>query len=139
MSLEINKESPKEIPIKSISCGNVSARPKKSDGGKKQSAQSADDFSPNDEAKLKAQELGVCVETESEKFKNWCKAKGKTYKNWQCAFKNWLINAGEFAKERKGKKVRQESLDEARAIAIEKLTGQKPYANQGRVIDVNPQ
>jgi hypothetical protein len=40
------------------------------------------------------------VNNEYEKWKDWMAAKGKTFKNYQAAFRNWLRNAEEFKKEK---------------------------------------
>ena len=44
----------------------------------------------------------VKIELELEKFRDWCAAKGRTFKNYRSAFRNWLRKAQEFADERSG-------------------------------------
>jgi hypothetical protein len=42
-------------------------------------------------------ELGVDAVAQSEKFIDYAIANGKTYKDWDAAFRNWLRNASEYA------------------------------------------
>lgn len=42
--------------------------------------------------KLQDKHLDIDVHLQFEKFKNWISANGKTYKNYQSAFRNWLIS-----------------------------------------------
>jgi hypothetical protein len=44
----------------------------------------------------------VNIEKELEKFRDWCAAKGRTFKNYRSAFRNWLRRAQEFAEQRRG-------------------------------------
>lgn len=53
-------------------------------------------WEPTDDHLKRALELGVQVITEAEKFRNHHGAKGSKFVNWNLAFTNWLINAGEY-------------------------------------------
>ena len=55
-------------------------------------------WEPTDDHLKRALELGVQVITEAEKFRNHHGAKGSKFVNWNLAFTNWLINAGEYKK-----------------------------------------
>lgn len=52
-----------------------------------------DDWEPTDAHATLAHERGVSVADEAEKFRDYCAANGKTYKDWTAAFRNWLRNA----------------------------------------------
>jgi hypothetical protein len=39
----------------------------------------------------------VKVRDETDKFRDWCIARGQTYKNWSAAYRNWIRNAARFA------------------------------------------
>ena len=52
-------------------------------------------FEPDATCRQKAATLQVDVDTELEKFRNHAEANGRTAKNWQAAFRNWLIKAAE--------------------------------------------
>lgn len=51
------------------------------------------DFQPTDDHVKLANDLGILVGSEFDKFKDYCTAKGQTYKDWNAAFRNWLRNA----------------------------------------------
>lgn len=59
----------------------------------KRATQLADDWQPSDAHKLLAEERGVDAGEEAAKFRDYCTANGKTYKDWEAAFRNWLRNA----------------------------------------------
>lgn len=63
---------------------------------KKRATQIPDNFEPDDTCRKKAESLGITLEPELEKFANHAQAKGRTAKDWQAAFRNWLIKAAEF-------------------------------------------
>jgi uncharacterized protein YdaU (DUF1376 family) len=64
----------------------------------KRATQLPTDFEPNsDHAKL-ANELGIVIASEFDKFKDYCTAKGQTYKDWNAAFRNWLRNARSYSR-----------------------------------------
>lgn len=45
-----------------------------------------------------AKGLGLNVHAEAAKFRDHCKAKGTTFKDWDAAFRSWLNKAKEFAR-----------------------------------------
>jgi hypothetical protein len=52
-----------------------------------------DGWAPTPEHEAKATSGGVDLAKERERFTNDAIAKGKTFKNWDAAFSNWLMNA----------------------------------------------
>ena len=69
--------------------------PKDSVAGKpaKRATGMAEDWKPSEAHALLAAELGVNLNLEAHKFHDWCAANGKTYKDWEAAFRNWIRNA----------------------------------------------
>jgi hypothetical protein len=63
---------------------------------KERASRIADDWCPSEAHRSKAKELGVNCATEAEKFVDYCKSKGRTYTDWEAAFRNWLRNAKQF-------------------------------------------
>lgn len=63
---------------------------------KKRASQIPANFEPDGTCRKKAESLGMSLETELEKFTNHAQANGRTAKDWQAAFRNWLIKAAEF-------------------------------------------
>src|SRR5690625_3965142 len=55
------------------------------------------DWHPTPEHHERAKELNINIEIESEKFRNHAEEKGRTSKNWNLAFTNWLIKATEYS------------------------------------------
>lgn len=55
-------------------------------------------FEPDQTCEAKAKKLGVDLAVELEKFSNHSKAQGRTAKDWQAAFRNWLIKSAEFGR-----------------------------------------
>ena len=56
-----------------------------------------DSWDPNDGHREIAQEQGVDLEAELVKFRDHAKANGRTQKDWDAAFRNWLRQAKRFA------------------------------------------
>ena len=59
-------------------------------------------FEPNQTCRQKASDLGVHLDSELEKFKDFHQSKGNKYLDWQAAFRNWLTKAAEFRAKRGG-------------------------------------
>lgn len=64
----------------------------------KRATQIPDDFKPSDDHIKLGNELGVLVANEFTKFNDYCAANGKTYKDWNAAFRNWLRNAAQYSR-----------------------------------------
>lgn len=59
----------------------------------KQATTIASDWQPSDAHRRLAAERGIDILEEGSKFRDWCTATGKTYKDWEAAFRNWIRNA----------------------------------------------
>ena len=55
-----------------------------------------DDWTPTDAHRQKADELGLQIDIEAEKFRNHALGKDRRQANWNMAFSNWLIQASEY-------------------------------------------
>lgn len=64
------------------------------------------DWKPSDKHGVLASELGVNLGTEALKFHDYAIAHGKTYKDWEAGFRQWLRNAATFSGARPGPQVR---------------------------------
>ncbi|MCT2182871.1 hypothetical protein M3G00_07965 [Brevibacterium casei] len=53
------------------------------------------DWTPTETHQAKARDLGININVEVEKFRNWAESKDERKANWNAAFTNWLIRAGE--------------------------------------------
>jgi uncharacterized protein YdaU (DUF1376 family) len=53
------------------------------------------------EAKALADEAHVDPQTELARFKDWCRAKGRTFRDYRAAYHNWLRKAPDFAPARR--------------------------------------
>lgn len=51
------------------------------------------DWAPNDTHKSYAATEGVNLTFQAERFTNWAKAKDARYRDWDAAFRNWLLKA----------------------------------------------
>lgn len=54
-------------------------------------------WAPNADHRARALKAGIDVEREAERFRSYCVANGRTYKNWAAAFTTWLMRAEEYA------------------------------------------
>ena len=59
----------------------------------KRASQLPESWTPTDKHATIATERGINLHTEAEKFRDWCGATGKTYKNHDLAFNGWLKRA----------------------------------------------
>ena len=55
-------------------------------------------FEPDSTCRAKAEMLGLDLGAELETFTNHAQAHGRTVKDWQAAFRNWLIKANQFGR-----------------------------------------
>lgn len=62
----------------------------------KRATQMPDGWTPTPKHKELAMELSVDMRKEEEHFRDWSKANGKTYKDWDAGFRTWLRNAKQF-------------------------------------------
>ena len=51
------------------------------------------DWAPNDTHKSYASTEGINLTFQAERFTNWAKAKDARYRDWDAAFRNWLLKA----------------------------------------------
>jgi uncharacterized protein YdaU (DUF1376 family) len=58
--------------------------------------QMPESFTPNESSLMLAKTLGVSVEVELPKFKDFNRMHGRLGKDWQAGFKNWLRKAAEY-------------------------------------------
>lgn len=70
--------------------------PAKKQARRKQRHHLPDDWVPKDQHVEKARTLGVDLEEEAEKFRNYWQAQGKPMADWDATFRNWLLNARKF-------------------------------------------
>ena len=91
---------------------------RKTSGTPKRATQLPNDFEPDETASRVAAELGVSVSRELPKFRDYHAAKGKPMKDWQAAFRTWLRNAKEFARQ-----PAKQTESERRAAWLADITG----------------
>lgn len=72
-------------------------KPIKPIGGKR-ATQLPAEYKPNEQHIQLANQLGIVIGTEFDKFKDYCTAKGATYKDWDAAFRNWLRNSRQYTR-----------------------------------------
>lgn len=77
---------------------SVSTRAKPSSKRRSRATSYPDGFEPTAKHHELAEELRVDVEAELSAFRDWCLAKGQTYKDWDAAFRNWIRRAHEFGR-----------------------------------------
>ena len=88
-------------------------------------ARARGDFSLGEKQLKYAIEKGMTEEQAShefEKFANWCDANGKTYKDWNAAWRNWTLKALEFAKSGKQSRSGTSRTDRSFAEVKEKIS-----------------
>lgn len=67
--------------------------PTESEGARKRARTLPPDWQPNDHHRALAHERGIDLNLEAEKFRDWCGATGKTYKDHDLAFNGWIRRA----------------------------------------------
>lgn len=93
-SLERNPSIPEPEPYKETT--NVVSAPKRK---AKRACQIPDGWVPNDRNIQDATDRNFSqmeIDREADKFRNYCQAHGKTYKDWNAAWRNWLGNARKY-------------------------------------------
>lgn len=66
---------------------------KDADKSAKRATPIAKDWSPSEAHHQLATTLGVDILHEGDKFRDWCIANGRKYKDWEAGFRNWIRNA----------------------------------------------
>ncbi len=92
------------------------------------------DWHPTPEHHERAKEIGVNIQVESEKFENHAHEKGRTSKNWNLAFTNWLIKASEYStnnQNRNTQTVRPNRVQQNLAV-VEQLWAQENPTHEPR-------
>lgn len=85
----------------SVPSGTTPQKTSSSSGGRATQAPKAFAVT-DDQRKWAAQKCpGVDVDRETEKFLSWAKSKGKTFKDWNQAWRNWLLKSSDYAAERR--------------------------------------
>jgi translation initiation factor IF-1 len=59
----------------------------------KRATQLSESWQPNDQHEVIAADREISLDAELAKFRDWAKATGRTYKDWDATFRNWLRNA----------------------------------------------
>lgn len=96
-------------PTRKKTTTNVVAKENAKEPKTRRSTQLPKDWKPTDTHEVFALENDLSMSMEAESFRNNALAKGLTYKDWDAAFRNWLLNAVRFREQRRPKPVRQES------------------------------
>jgi hypothetical protein len=73
-------------------------RGEKSVGGRRAPTPMPEGWEPNEAARKKAAELGLNADVEASEFRDWTAAKGRTYADWQAAFRTHLASEAKRAK-----------------------------------------
>lgn len=89
---------------------------------KKDTPKTADDYEPSSDRveKWKQEFPGVRIDMELQKFKDYYMAAGKTWKDYNRAFANWLRRASEYSPEARAARVKAEELAKIQRIIEEK-------------------
>ena len=76
---------------------------KQRESKKKNATSLPDDYWPNEEqlTKMHIDHPNVQLGTETKKFKNYYEAHGKTMKNWDACWRNWILKAAEYQEEKR--------------------------------------
>lgn len=53
-------------------------------------------WSPNDRHRAQASTLGISLQVEEVRFRNWAEANGRRFVSWDAAFRNWLDKSPDF-------------------------------------------
>ena len=74
-------------------------------------SQIKDDWNPTDDHKKLAQQLGVDLQHEADAFRDHALATGRTLKDWDAGFRNWLRQAKKFGGKSMTKTKHQQNMD----------------------------
>ncbi len=100
--------------------------PLKAFSAKRKKTSLPDETVPKDSHIAKAREHGLIMETEIEAFRNYHKANGSLFMDWDAALHTWLQNAVKFS--RKGGRNGSDQKHERRQKFIDALTGNNSAA-----------
>jgi hypothetical protein len=92
-----------------------------------------EDFIPCQTAMATLRAANIPVSAEHLKFKDYCLANGKTYKDWSAAFRNWANNAVEWKKPAK----QSTNVQDARLDVANQIMGGR-NGTYNTIIDINP-
>jgi hypothetical protein len=96
------------------------------------------DFAPDDTARTLAASLALDVTAELAKFRDYYAMTGKTGKDWQAGFRNWLTKAADFRGGRpQARASPMNAREESRRAAGISIFG-NVEEQHGRIIDVTP-
>jgi hypothetical protein len=99
------KQTPKQTPSKSYPETETETDKELTTGSRKRATQAPTDFEITDAMRAWAREKapGVNLDTETERFLNHSRAKGSAWKDWNAAWRNWMLKAAEYAPTGNGK------------------------------------
>lgn len=81
-----------------------------------------DDWKPKQPVYDDIRYIGIDIDREAEKLRNWSLANGKLYKDWDAAFRNWLDKAVDFRASKDYKQLEKErQMRELDAWVAEKM------------------
>lgn len=66
------------------------------------------DWKPKESVYTDNRWIGIDIDREAERMRNWSEANGKKYKDWDAAFRNWLDRAIDFQKRKDYREVERE-------------------------------
>jgi len=99
------------------------------------------DFAPDDTARTLAASLALDVTAELAKFRDYYAMTGKTGKDWQAGFRNWLTKAAEFRGGRPQARASPTAArEESRRAAGIGIFGnlEDEHGRTGRTFDITP-
>lgn len=84
--------------------GETTHRPPEKQSGKRRSQSPIpEDWSPTESHQQRAEELGLDVHTEADRFVNHALSKGRRLVDWDAGFRNWLAQEVKYAQDRKSR------------------------------------
>ncbi|RTE49354.1 hypothetical protein [Actinobaculum sp. 352] len=90
---ESKSNNPSVSPLAADAATGDTEQTPKPRPNRKRGTQLPDDWTPNPRHADIAAERGVTCWAEAEKFRDWARATGRTYRDWDAAFRNWLRRA----------------------------------------------
>ncbi|MGV8973162.1 MAG: hypothetical protein ACOH10_12645, partial [Rhodoglobus sp.] len=84
--------SPAPTPLLPDVHDETSSSGSKPKSRRKPSTSIPDGWAPSEKHREQAKALGIDVDFQAEKFRNWSLSKDARYANWDAAFRNWLTN-----------------------------------------------
>ncbi len=96
------QDSPKQAEPTPKKTSSSEDQSENTNGSRKRSTSRPPNWGPNSVHREQASADGLDLNREVESFKAWTDAKGAKFANWDAAFRNHLIRAGGYAKQRNG-------------------------------------